>query len=41
MLSDHCDSAHRMTVGCVGMFWASHVVVFWVSAMRLLCMALP
>jgi hypothetical protein len=29
MLSDHCDSAHRVTVGCADLFWASVVVIFW------------
>jgi hypothetical protein len=31
MLSDHCDSAHRVTVGRVDLFWASHVIVFLVQ----------
>jgi hypothetical protein len=29
MLNDHCDSAYRVIVGYAGLFWASHVVVFW------------
>jgi hypothetical protein len=42
MLSDHYDSAHRVTVGHGDLFWANHVIVFWVSPTRLiLCMALP
>jgi hypothetical protein len=42
MLSDHCDSAHRVTVDHAELFWASLVVVFWVSpASLLLYTALP
>jgi hypothetical protein len=29
MLSHHCDSAHRETVGCADLFWASHGLIFW------------
>jgi hypothetical protein len=27
MLSDHCDSAHRVAVGRADLFWASYVVI--------------